>query len=325
MDNSSFNLRKRKPGKISGDNAVIEAAWLYYHQGLNQNDIAKRLDVSRATIVNYLQEARELGMIQITLRAEVFTTHKLGMALCDKFGLISAYIVPDTDHPEDRLNRAALGASQWLPNLLKPGDRLGVAWGQTIYALTEQLEPTSITDLTVLQLVGCMATPYGFAAEVCSARLAQKLDAQCISLHVPAIVSEPAFAARLREEPIIHDQLNALSTCNKTMFAVGTCTADSHVVKSGVATEEELAWYVERGATGVLCGRFIDASGEPIDGPLTERLMGITLPKMKDMDVGLLVSVGDERVNGMRAAIAGGYVTHIVTDAATAQTLLGDG
>lgn len=323
MGAQAYNLRRRKPGKVSGDNAVIEAAWMYYHENLNQNEIAERLHVSRATVVNYLQEARELGMIRLTMRPEVFTTHELAVDLRKKFDLKSAYIVPDT--PSDNgadIERVAKGAAEWLPELLEQGDRLGVAWGQTIYALAEALEPISIDNLHVSQLVGSMTTPYGFTAEICSTRLSQKLGANCINLHVPAIVSDPDLAQRLRQEPIIRDQLAALSNCNKALFAIGTCTQESHVVVSGVASKELLESYVARGAIGVLCGQFIDAAGKPIDGPLSERLMSVSLSKLVGLDMGLLVSVGKDRVDGMIAACLGGYATHIVTDAATASAML---
>lgn len=323
MSSQAYNLRKRKPGKVSGDNAVIEAAWMYYHENRNQNEIAERLDVSRATVVNYLQEARELGMIRLSLQPEIFTTHALAVELRSKFGLKSAYIVPDSHAGNDAdIERVAKGAAEWLPELLQSGDRLGVAWGQTIFALTEALEPNTIEDLHISQLVGSMTTPYGFTAEICSTRLAQKLGANCINLHVPAIVSEPELAARLRQEPIIREQLAALSHCNKALFAIGTCTEQSHVVVSGVATVAELAEYVDRGAKGVLCGQFIDAHGKPIHGPLSERLMSVNLTTLVGLDMGLLVSVGPDRVGGMVAACIGGYATHIVTDAATATSML---
>ena len=41
--------------------------------------IAGSLGISRATVVNYLQEAREKGLIRITLAAPAFTTHRLAL------------------------------------------------------------------------------------------------------------------------------------------------------------------------------------------------------------------------------------------------------
>ncbi len=314
--------RRRNAGQVSGESIVIEAAWMYYHDGLNQAEIAKRLDVSRATVVNYLQEAREKGYIRISLAPEVFSGHQLAEDLRERFGLQAAFVVPGGASPESTLMRVARGAAEWLPSLLQAEDRLGVAWGRTVYEVAEALDQTRMHNVTVSQLVGSMATPYGFTAEICSAHMAQNLGAKCINLHAPAVLDDPDLAARLRDEPIIHRQLEALSHCNKAIFAAGSCAPDSHIVGSGVASDKDLAWYVAHGATGVLCGRFINALGEAIPGPLDDRMIGVTLDKLQGLDMGLLVSDGADKVVPMCAAIAGGYVTHLVTSAETARGML---
>lgn len=315
-------IRRRNAAQVSGESIVIEAVWMYYHDGLNQAEIAKRLEVSRATVVNYLQEAREKGYIRISLAPEIFSGHQLAEDLRENFGLQAAFVVPNGASGESSLMRVARGAAEWLPSLLKAGDRLGVAWGRTVYEVAEALNQTRLKDVTVSQLVGSMSSPYGFAAEICSAHMAQNLGAKCINLHAPAVLGDPALAERLRNEPIIHEQLEALSQCNKAIFAAGSCNPDSHIVGSGVASAQDLAWYVAHGATGVLCGRFINAIGEAIPGPLDDRMIGVTLDKLQGLDIGLLVSDGADKIVPMLAAIAGGYVTHVVTSTDTARGML---
>ncbi|MCF6317169.1 MAG: transcriptional regulator [Marinosulfonomonas sp.] len=315
--------RRRPSGQVSGESIVIEAAWLYYHDGLNQTDIATQLGVSRATVVNYLQEAKERGFIRISLAPKAFTTHRLAQEMREKFGLTAVYVVPDgTGNEEDTLLRVARGAAEWLPSLLQSGDRLGVSWGRTVFEVAEAMAQTQTADITVSQLVGSMATPYGFTAEICSAHLAQRLGAKVINLHAPAVLSDPDLAARLRAEPIIRDQIDALSHCNKAIFAAGSVDHSSHIVGSGVASHADLDWYIGQGATGVLCGRFIDAAGRFIPGDLDERMIGVELDKLLGLDMGLLVSVGTDKVRPMLAAIAGGYVTHVVTSVDTAKGML---
>jgi len=315
--------RRRPSGQVSGENIVIEAAWMYYHDGLNQTEIAAQLGVSRATVVNYLQEAKERGFIRISLAPSVFTTHRLAQELREKFNLSAAYVVPDGTGSEDEtFLRVARGAAEWLPSLLQPGDRLGVAWGRTVFEVAEALEQAQTRDVTVSQLVGSMATPYGFTAEICSAHMASRLGAKCINLHAPAVLSDPELAARLRSEPIIRDQIDALSHCNKAIFAAGSCNHESHIVGSGVASHGDLDWYVSHGATGVLCGRFIDTNGHSIPGALDDRMIGVDLDNLLDLDMGILVSVGADKVRPMLSAINGGFVTHLVTSNSTAQLML---
>lgn len=313
---------QRSSKQVSGDDIVVETAWLYYEDGLNQNEIAAVLDVSRATVVNYLQLARERGFVQVRLAHEAFTGHRLAMELRETFGLSAAFVLPQREETVDIAARVVRGAADWLPSLLAPGDRLGVAWGKTIYDVAECLEPRPIADLTVLQLVGSMATPYGFSADVCSSNVARKLGATCVNLHVPAILSDAEIARTLREEQLIAAQFEAMNSFNKTLFAVGSCTEQSHVVSSGVATRRELAWYLDRGAVGVLCGRFIDSEGAHIEGPLDERMMAVDLERLREREMGILVSAGADRVSAAVAAIHGGYVTHLVTGEADAEAML---
>ncbi len=315
--------RRRVAGQISGENVVIEVAWLYYQDGLNQKDIAERLGISRATVVNYLQEARESGLIRISLASESFTTHRLALDLCNRFGLQAAFVVPDQGVGiEERFARVVQGAADWLPSLLAPDDQLGVAWGRTVYDLATALEQQQFPAMSVVQLVGSMSTPYGFTAEACSTRLAQKLGARCYNLHAPAILSRADLAQELKAEPILSAQMERLGQITKSLFSVGTCLPDSHVVSSGVATREELDWYVANGAAGVICGRFIDATGKPIAGPLDQRMIGAELSGLIGLQAGILVTPGLDKVEATRACIAGGYPTHFVTSLTVAEALL---
>jgi len=316
-------LRRRTRARASGENAVIQVAWMYYQDGLNQRDIAAALGISRATVVNYLQEARERGLIRITMAAPSFTTHRLALELTERFGLTAAFVVPDEGTGEEQgFLRVVKGAALWLPELVAPGDRLGVAWGRTVYEIAEQVESRPVEGLAVLQLVGSMATPYGFTTEACSTLLAQQLGARCLNLHAPAILSRAGLAAELRAEPILRNQLAELETVNKLLFSVGTACADSHIVLSGLASRADLDWYVRKGAVGVICGRFIGADGRQIPGPMEERMIGIPLPRLVGLETGILVTPGLDKVEATRAAIRGGYVTHLVTGTSTAEALL---
>ena len=66
---------------------IKHAAWAYYHDGLKQSDIASALKVSRASIVNYLAEARARGYVRVTMHPDVFVEDQLGTELAEAYGL----------------------------------------------------------------------------------------------------------------------------------------------------------------------------------------------------------------------------------------------
>ena len=307
----------------SQDEAIIEVTWCYYQEGLNQNEIAERLGISRATVVNYLSEARKRDYVRISLDSDIFRNQDLARRLVDRFGLQDALVVPSAPAGSDQsLDRVTRVVADWLPGLLAPGDRLGVAWGETVYKVAEAAPRITVDDLTVVQLVGSRPAALGFAAETCSATLARRYGAHCVNLHVPLLLSDRDLVDRLKQEPVIRMQLDAVANCNKTLFACGTCTEDSHVVHTGLLDRSDVAACASQGATGVICGRLIDQDGNGLDREIEDRMIAVTLEQMRGKDMGLLVGAGENRAKPMLAAIRGGYATHVATCSETAAQML---
>ena len=188
--------------------------------------------------------------------------------------------------------------------------------------MAEHLPPSPVEDLTVVQLLGSRPAARGFAAEACTTMFAQKLGGLCVNLHVPLLLSSKSLRDTLCQEPVVAAQLAALASCNKTVLACGTCDADAHVVQSGLIEARVLADLTKRGATGVVCGRLIDMHGQPIPAPMEERMVGVPLEQMRGKEMAMLVAGGEGRAQPARAAILGGYVTHLAASASIAQTLL---
>lgn len=310
------------PAERHGD-AIIEAAWGYYHDGLTQNQLAERLGVSRASVVNYLAEARRRGLVRVTLDSEAFLAHALADRLKRRFGLTAALVAPaDPSDPARTADRVARAAADWLPQLLAPGDRLGVAWGETIYRVAEAAPRLALDDLTVVQLLGALPASSGFAPEICSATLARRFGARCVNLHVPLMLSDEALARRLRAEPSVAQALASVARCNKTIFAAGGVDDDSHMARTGLVGEFSLAAFRDKGAAGVICARFIDGDGAAAPAAYEARMIGVTLDQMRAKAMKLLVAMGESRVNAARAALIGGFATHLATSADIAAQLL---
>ena len=117
-------------------------------------------------------------------------------------------------------------------------------------------------------------------------------------------------------------QLNRISECNKAIFAAGGCEKNSHIITSSVITPDALEKYKNKGAKGVLCTQLIDKNGDLLQSDLQERVIAIDLKFLKKLEMGILVSSGNDRVEPMVATINSGYVTHLVTNTSTAESIL---
>ena len=305
----------------SAEEIIVEAAWAYYYEDRTQSEIAGMLGVSRSSVATYLQQARDAGIVEVRLDPDRFDTRTTAEALRAHYGLQEVLVAPGRT---GSLDRVAQLAARRLPDLLMPGDRLGVAWGQTVATLADCLVARRIEDLKVLQLVGAMRTPYGFDTTNCAARIAAAFTGRVVNLHAPAILSTAALAEALRREELIARQLDALTEINKVVFAVGSVTDQSHIVLCGIATPASLAEYRKMGAVGIVLGRFINRQGEHIEGPLDPRLIGLLPAGIRNREMSMLVSCGPEKVLSIDAALRGGYANRLVTDLPTAEAILAE-
>ena len=314
------DARTRPPPADALHDPVLRAAWAYWVDELSQAEVAERLGLSRASVHNLLRQAREGGLVRVTLDPAVLARTDDARRLAERYGLEAAYLVPEgAGTPLDRVARAA---AMWLDDLAPRQGALGVAWGETIHRLATLLPRRLHPEMTVVQLVGSMASPFGFAAETCTSLIAERMGAACVNLHAPAVLSDPSLVAALLSEPILARQIDALHACDAALFAVGLATGDSHVVRAGVATTEELQAYRDAGAAAVVAGRFIDAEGAPLSGPLDGRVIGIGPEALRRVPLRLVVSAGAGRMTALRAALRGGFATHLVVEDSAAEGLL---
>ena len=304
---------------------VVWAAWLYHHDGLNQSQIAEVLDVSRASVVKYLQQARARDVVTVAVQPNVVAVVEASLALQQRFGLAHALVIPDDGGMGEVSWRVGQAGARWLTQELRPRDVLGVAWGRTVLALSQSLPRASLPDLTVVQIIGSRSNEEGFSAEQCTSNIAARLGARCVNIFAPAVLSRPDLCEMLLQEPLLKEQFVRMRACTRALIGICTVKHNSLIFDSWLISAEVSRDYLARGAVGVICGRFFDAAGQPVLGELDERMVGLSLDELARVPIRLAVAGGGEKTAALLGALRGGHLTELVTDERTAQRLLAAG
>jgi len=314
---------KSKPGQSASRNnhLLANVALLYYGEGLTQNEIAKRIGVSRATVVNYLREGRERGVVDIHINGRALASSSLSRQLKSKFNLSDVYIAQYA-HAANALSQTAHAGAMAFLDIVKPGDHIGVAWGETIKIVADQLPHTVIRDTWVSQIIGAMYSTRLSSAESSSIKIANRIGAQCFTLHTPAILSSAELARALREEPTIKVQLERLNSLDIVLFSVGDCSQTTHMVESGIASQQDLKEATALGARGVVCSRFIDEKGRQVEVGLNERLISIDIATLRNTARRIMVVSGMDKLEATTAVLSGNLATHMVVDEKLAEALM---
>lgn len=304
------------------DQIIHKAAWLYYTHNLRQDEVARRLNISRASVATYLRKAREAGIVSISASTQLFQDDALARRLEDALALETVWIVPDDRHALDPAVEIPVVAAGAFIELVERGNRIGVAWGRTVYHIADVMSYADIQDVTVFQLCGNLGAPYSYRPDQCTMEIARRLNAQGINLYAPLVMSTVELAAEIRAEPVIAEQLEAIRHCDLVLYSVGTVDEDSHIVRCGAVTVDELETLAAQGAIGVIAGQLIDAQGQIVDCAYNRRLISADLGSIRSIPKRMMVVAEDHKFEALLAALRGGYVSHLVISAAMGRRLI---
>ncbi|KAI1692500.1 dak1 domain-containing protein [Ditylenchus destructor] len=280
-----------------GDDPYVWACWLYYEDGLTQSEIADVMGISRATVNSYLAEARDKGIVNISLEGGRLESLSVAQELKRHFGLTDCLIIPHDDNARPLIDRLGVAGAHALNKILKSGDTLAVAWGRTVLSVGEQTAIGSLQDMTVVQATGGTTASFPYTPERCAAALAEAVSARCVNIMAPAMVRSQQTRDVLLEEPLLQEQFATLENANRILFGVSSLRSNSTIHTSGFFESVSLQQYLAAGAVGVVAGRFIDERGKPVAG-------------------------GFDKVPALLAALRGGFINVLVTDAATGLGIL---
>ena len=161
----------------------------YYLEDRKQSEIAQELGVSRPLISRMLSEARELGIVEITIHEPEALTARLLERLRLSGSIRDGVLVQDGRDNDETNQALSRGAVELLGRL--GARRLGVGWGYLIGQLVSWLEEhpqpdSAVTD--ICPLVGNASIPARNYQSNENVRLmAQQLGAAPHFLYLPAL------------------------------------------------------------------------------------------------------------------------------------------
>lgn len=315
-------MRGRREEGLPDDHtsSLATIAWLYYIDGLTQAVIAERMHTSRATVGRLLQEARDTGVVRISIDPTVLATLGMSRGLCDRYGLEDALVVPRRASEEGTLSvnrRVAIAAAGYLERYLRPGVVIGFGWGDTIMHVLFGIRSESLEGVTFASAAGGIDR---YTREVFAT--GNGIQAHLQLIPAPLVVNSASTAAALRQDTSVSRVLELSRTAVATITGIGGTQATGSSVLSGLYSPHSINSIVELGGAGDMLGEWFDAAGRVVPQATSDRRIGMDLAELRTMPHVIGVAAGAEKVTAIRGALLGGYLNTLITDEPTAQLLL---
>lgn len=304
---------------------MVKIANYYYIEGWTQQQIAKKIGVSRPVISKIIQKAKDIGIVEVYIKDENIHTVELEKRLEEKFGLLDTVVVPSIGLTPDMTRRAVgQAAGRYLARHLKSDvERLGISWGTTLAEVVKEYPFERREKISVVPLVGGMGTKsVEIHANHLAYELAKKMNGKCCYLYAPAIVETEELKERLIKMNDIAQVLEEGKNVEVALIGIGNPHKGSTMKDIGYLQDADIQSLKKAGAIGDIGSRFFDQDGTPVENELNNRIIGLSLQDLKKVPYVIGIVEGTYKAESILAALQGGYLQTLIIDEETARILL---
>lgn len=303
----------------------VKVANLYYCENLSQQEIAKMLNISRATVSRILKNCIDEGIVSIHIKNTSTYQYELEKKIEQKYGLKHVSVVSDKNDTELTLCGIGESTSDYLRNVVKSNMRIGISAGTTIAGIIPQLRPVGSYNVDVIQMSGDASHQMSNCSSFLTIEMAKVLGGTPHAMHVPLLVHTKVLRDLLLEEPFNKRHFQELDNLDIAIVGLGLLDdllpGTSDTWYNFVSEKEELK---AKNAVGDICGTFIDYEGRLCDSDIQGRTIAMSIEKLRKIPHCIAVAFGRRKKAITRAAIKGKYINVLMIDEELACALLED-
>jgi DNA-binding transcriptional regulator LsrR (DeoR family) len=317
--------------KINELRLMTKVARMYFERDMRQNEIAERLGVSQATVSRLLKYAKEEGITRINVNIPNGVNTEIEENLIQKFRLKEAIVVDCTSEGEIENEKIVLreigsASAYYVETVIKNNDVVGISsWSETLLALVDALQQVpGKTGIQVVQILGGIGNP---SAEVHANRLTSRFASLVNGiphfLPAPGLVGSEAALKVILNDQYVKEAISFFDNITIALVGIGAIQPSKLLSLSGnIFSNEEQELLKGQGAVGDLLLHFIDTNGNPINSPINNRVVSMSLEQLKKVDRAIGVAAGGRKYPAILGALRGKWINVLVTDRTTAERLL---
>ena len=302
--------------------AAVKVSRLYYIDKISQTAIAQKLKLSRPTVSRLLQLAQDQQIVQIKINNPFEEVSDLPNELASKYGLQKVLIADQIgDSYSSILDQIGQISAQYLEQIVRDNDIIGLTWGTTMAAIARYLKPSPRKNVQTVYLKGTVSnSTHNNYSSIITQQFNAAFHTQTEILPVPVIFDNQKTRDLVLQDQFIKRIIQKGKDAQIALFTVGTTRPDAMLFQLGYFNKQQTA-YLEQHAVGDILSQFINQNGQLASPQIAKRTVSLALDDLKHKRQSILVAGGMEKVPAIHAALLGHYANVLVTDIHSAEKL----
>jgi len=302
---------------------AARAGWFYYVAGNTQDEIARKMGISRQSAQRLVAIAVSEKLVKVRIDHPIAECMDLSDALKDRFGLRFCDVTPSDPQSHSTTlgiaNAAAVELERYLTR--KEPCVIAMGTGEELRATAEQLRPMICPQHKLVSLVGHIG-PDGSASLLDAvSRAAEVVRAPHYPMPCSVIAASKAERDAIISQRPIKQVIELAQSADVTFVGIGSMVEDAPLVRDGFATLAEMRAMMALGSAGEITGWAYDDEGNYIKGVTNDRTLGVPMARNSKRNV-IGVSMEPGRLRAIRAAIRGRLINGLITNSIMAKKLL---
>ncbi len=294
-----------------------EAAILYYEKKQTQNEIAKKMNLSRQTVSKLLNDAMKEKIVEIKIHNPEITCKELEQEICDRFNIKNAVICGVSSADEELCQIMTVKkAANYIQSIIEKGNqKIAISWGRTIQRLIYEFSDINTLNNIVFPLFGATDQEQAyFLSNELARSFADKIGARVKFAWFP-YRPDSIDDCELFKKTSYYKSLNELwNDIDIAIVGIGS--------KEIIQTFGKVFGYNEKyaSAIGDVSTHFFDEDGNIIE--LYENTLCAERDNLKNAKQTIAVACGKDKAEAIIGALHTKMIDTLITDEYTAKKIL---
>lgn len=302
---------------------AARAGWLYFVAGNTQDQIARKLKISRQTAQRLVSLAISERLVRVELNHQISQCMELARSLTQRYKLKLCEVVPADPASASTVLGVAQAVAAEMQNQLASREPivLALGTGRTLRAAIDHLPPVDCPRHKIVSLVGSFAADGSASFYDVIAKMADAVKAPHYPMPLPVITKSAEERRLLVNLRSVKHVIELGQRAHVSFLGIGHIGSGAPLLDDGFITRPEFTSLKRAGAVGDIVGWAFDRDGKLIKGLTNDRVGSVPLAIPAERLV-IGAAMGSAKVEAICGALRGRLINALITNETTAKAVL---
>lgn len=294
----------------------------YYLSKLTITELSDKYNLSRYLVTKSLDEALSSGLVKITVNTPITRNFELEVLFKKAFNIRNAFIIKDSDTPNDNNENIIEYAAEEIQNLIRQSRVVGLTWGDTVLSIISHFQTQLKEDTVFTQFVGDNMKYNSLSgATPIVEKAAARFGSPYLTMPGPLYIINDSARSSLKREPALFPAFNTASRMDLLFTGVGTLSSVDTIPVWKQHRTEIFEGVDLNQVAGMLYGRPYDIDGNILNAG-KDKTFGISMDNIMTTIHRIGIVKSKFKARALLGALRGQLLTEFVTNEGVANRIL---